>query len=280
MDSKNHSLAACNFLKNTRHIYQYSGARHCAIPATFFLLVLSEVAYGSVQSELACSIGYRADAIIQRYTSSTLSNRVEFNDIHSVAVEINYIASFNHNLYLRGMGLLAEAPGCLQKKHYQANVEILAAKGGKSHIQSWLGSIGWQFDFDHGRYAWCLETGWLYNGIKYTYETHHHLKLYAPFVGTLLHFPLNHRWYVECDLDYTFSSSRYERVEGIDFNTGSFQGPRGGLALGCHFNEHISCALDWKTFYFFSKHSSVGNIDHERTRWQMQQLTAQFSYRF
>lgn len=251
-----------------------------ATPSKLFLLSVAGTAFGSVQSELACSIGYREDAIIQRYESAGLKNRIDFDSIHSVAVEVNYLASFNHNLYLRAMGLLAEAPGRLKKQQHQADVEILSAKGGKAHIAGWLGAVGWQFDFDHGRYTWCLETGWLYNGIKYTYETSHHLKLYAPFVGTLLHFPLNHRWYLECDFDYIFSSSRYERVEGVDFNNGSFQGPRGGLAIGVHFNERISCALDWKTFYFFTQHISNEAINHERSRWQMQQFTAQFSYRF
>jgi len=225
-------------------------------------------------------MGYREDAIVQRYESSGIKNRIDFDSIRSVAFEVNSLISFNHNLYLRAMGMLAEAPGHLKKQQHAADVETLAAKGGKAHVMGWLGAAGWQFDFNHGRYSWCLETGWLYNSIKYSYETKHRLKFYAPFVGTLLHFPLNHRWYLECDFDYIFTSSRYERVEGVDFNDGTFQGPRAGLAIGVCFNKHLSCAIDWKTFYFFTNHKSYGSIDHERTRWQMQQFTAQFSYRF
>lgn len=238
------------------------------------------VAYSSVQSELACSAGYRTDTITQRYESSGINSRIDFDSIHSAAFEVNYLASFNHNLYLRAEGLFAEAPGHLKKREQEGGVDTLSSNGGKAHTTGWLGAIGWQFDFAHGRLSWCLETGWLYNSIKYTYETSHRLKLYAPFVGTLLHFPLNHRWYFECDFDYIFSSSRYERVEDVDFNRGSFQGPRGGLALGMHISKHISFAIDWKTFYFFTRHISNEAIEHERTQWRMQQFTAQLSCRF
>lgn len=251
-----------------------------ATPSKFLLLSLAATAYGSIQNEVACSFGYREDAIIQRYESGGLKNRIDLDSIHSVVIELNYLASFNHNLYLRAMGNFAESLSDLKKQHHRADSEILSARGGRAHSASGLGAVGWQFDFDHGRYTWCLEAGGLYTGIKYFYETSHRLELYAPFVGTLLHFPLNHRWYLECDLDYIFSSSRCERVAGVDFKKGAFQGPRGGLALGVHFDEQISLALDWKTFYFFTEHRTQATIDRERTRWQMQQFSAQFSYRF
>lgn len=251
-----------------------------AIPSKFLLLAVAGSAYGSVQGEIACSVGYREDALVQRYESRGIDSRIDFDRIHSIAFEMNCLASFNHNLYLRGMGLFAKAPGHLKKQQHTAGVEVLFAKGGKAQSSEWLGAVGWQFDFDHGRYTWSLETGWLHSGIKYVYEVDHHLKLDAPFAGTLFHFPLNHRWHLECDFAYIFSSSRTERVEGVDFNKGSFQGPRGGLAIGVDFNAHISFALNWRTFSFFTGHLSQDSIDHERTRWQMQQFSARFSYRF
>ena len=236
--------------------------------------------WAQVHTDLAFSAGLQTDSFRQTYELGGVSQKIEFDHITSPTIEANFLVSFNCDLYLRGFWAGAVDPYHFKKKTFQNNTLISTVDGDKVHLYSALAAIGWQFDFYEGRYALCLESGLLINQMKYKLDGSNYLRTYSPFIGTLIHLPLNRRWFVDVALDYTFASSRYEAVENVSFNRGSFQGPLGSLSIGFDINRAWSLSLDWKTHYLFTDKISLSALRDERTDWFMNRFLLHMALTF
>lgn len=244
------------------------------------LFCLSTPLWADIHTELAFSIGARTNAFRQTYDEAGLSKKIEFDHITSPTVELNALVSFNADLYLRGFWAGGIDSRHFKKKSFENNRLLSTTTGDKIQIQSALFAAGWQFDFNERRFSLCLESGLLVNHMKYQINGVKRLQTYSPFVGTLIHLPLNHRWFIDMGLDYTFASCRREVIEGVDFNKGSFQGPLGNVALGFDMNKSWSFSVEWKSHYLFTDKISLSGLSNERTKWFMNRFLLQAACTF
>lgn len=247
----------------------------------FGTLVAFSAAYSSFHGEVGVSAGYQIETLKQQYEASGTEHKIEFDQIGAPVSELSALFSFNHNVYLRGAGALGESHFGFRKKHYEDGVLISETTGTKVYARSWLSAIGWQFDFADSAYTLCLEGGYQYSALKYVITENLRQRCRSIFLGMLAHLPLNSRWFVDLSIDYIFSGTRLERVEGEDFNMGKYQGPLTSALLGVDFSEHWSVGLNWKMRYLFSDHtSSTATLKNEHSRWLMNRFVLLLSCRF